>query len=56
MRERIKGKTLIARDEGDDASGVIATYPVTFVGCQYELRPDRGVERMRGDMQQEDWL
>jgi quercetin dioxygenase-like cupin family protein len=23
MRERIKGKTLIARDEGDDASGVI---------------------------------
>ncbi|MGH2584391.1 MAG: cupin domain-containing protein, partial [Dehalococcoidia bacterium] len=23
MRERIKGKTLVARDEGDDASGVI---------------------------------
>ena len=23
MRERIKGKTLIARDEGDDADGVV---------------------------------
>jgi len=23
MRERIKGKTLVARDEGDDANGVI---------------------------------
>jgi hypothetical protein len=23
MRERIKGKTLVARDEGDDADGVV---------------------------------
>jgi hypothetical protein len=23
MRERIKGKTLVARDEGDDANGVV---------------------------------
>ena len=56
MRERIKGKTLVARDEGDDADGVVIKLygeetngAISIIGQPFEpgflLPPPRARER-----------